>query len=604
MYWLLLAAAGTAVGAGFWPRPLLAGGNLIGRWLGLAPWQVVLLVLAAALAILTHLATGDGVVAHFWGLSVASWGAAVVCVVLGSYTLGERWQWRWAGPDWLAVLVLLLVALIVRVQGLDIVPTTLSGDEGSAGLAAVEFGRGIQTNWFGSSWFSFPSLFFVVQYVGIAAWGQTIFGLRFMSAVAGACTVPAVYWLLRQLYGRPTAIVGAGYLAASHFHIHFSRIGLNNIWDGLFAAVVAAALWQGWQTAERRWYLLGGVALGLGQYFYVSIRTFPLLILLWAGLAWWQERPRLRHQFPNLVLMAYTSFVVFLPLGLFYSDKIDQFMAPLNRVSIWGSWLTNEVALTGQSATQIVLTQLQRSAMGLIYEPLRHWYTPGTGILLPMAGALFLLGLLLLLVRHDARSWLLLLPIASNVLLGAFSQDTPASQRYVIANVFAAAVVGVPIGYIYQLWRQEWPRWRAPLQALVLLLLMALMANDLTFYFWQVYDSYVLGGPNTVVATNVAQTINQLPTMPDMVYFVGAPRMTYTSHSTIPYLLPHTIGRDIGEPLTAPPDFAIPPHTIFIILPERLNEYQYIFQAFPGGIYKEISQANGQLLFVSYEVGR
>ncbi|MBK8430000.1 MAG: glycosyltransferase family 39 protein [Chloroflexi bacterium] len=604
VYWLLLGGVVVAGLAWRWPRPLLAVGERLGRWLAIAPWQVALLALAPALAALTHSATGDDVLAHAPRLAVACWVAAVAAVLIGSTDRTERWQLRWGGPDWVAVLILLLMALIVRVQGLELVPTTLSGDEGSAGLSAVALGTGQETNWFGTGWFSFPSLYFLVQYLGIAWWWQTIFGLRFMSAVAGACTVPLLYWLLREMYGRPTAVAGAAFLVANHFHIHFSRIGLNNIWDGFFVALVLAALWQGWQTAERRWYLLAGFALGLAQYFYVSIRVLPLLILLWAGLLWLnkQERPRLRQQFPNFVLMAYTSLVAFLPLGLYFSDKIDQFMAPMSRVSIWGEWMQWERDLTGGTTADVVLNQIKLSALGLVSEPLRHWYTPDAALLLPAAGALFVLGLLLLLWWRDARTGLLLLPLAANILLSAFSQDTPASQRYIIASVMAAAIVGVPLGYVYNLLAAEWPRWRYGWQALLVVGLIALMATDFNFYFFKVYDYYVLGGTNTEVATAMAFYLRDQDEPPAMVYFHGPPRMGYRTHSTIPYLVPTIQGTDIPEPITAPPDWVVPTPAVFLFLPERLNEYGYVFQAHPGGRYREFRNTNSQLLFAAYEV--
>ena len=43
---------------------------------------------------------------------------------------------------------------------------------------------------------------------------------------------------------------------------------------------------------ERLPFVIAGIALGLGQYFYVSVRVLPLLVVIWVvGLWWRQPRP-------------------------------------------------------------------------------------------------------------------------------------------------------------------------------------------------------------------------------------------------------------------------------------------------------------------------
>jgi hypothetical protein len=166
----------------------------------------------------------------------------------------------------------------------------------------------------------------------------------------------------------------------------------------------------------------------------------------------------------------------------------------------------------------------------------------------------------------------------------------------------AAAVVGIALGYAYQLLLAIWTRWRKIWQMALLLAVMALMVKDLNFYFFEVYDFYVLGGTNTEVATAVARYLENQPEPPPFVYFHGPPRMGFRTHSTVPYLVPHIHGTDVLEPLTAPPDWAFPRPAIFIFLPERQNEYPLVVQAYPGGRYREIQNGRGQILFSAYEV--
>ncbi len=77
--------------------------------------------------------------------------------------------------------------------------------------------------------------------------------------------------------------------------------------------------------------------------------------------------------------------------------------------------------------------------------------------------------------------------------------------------------------------------------------------------------------------------------------------MGYFSHGTIPFLAPEKRGHDIVEPLGGPTDFALDEPALFIFLPERLDELEFVRQRYPGGNYLEFFSDEGVLLFVVYE---
>ncbi|MCA9979474.1 MAG: glycosyltransferase family 39 protein [Anaerolineales bacterium] len=588
-----------------WPRVILW---LQGVW-GVAGWQMALLFAGPGLALLARLAAGDALLAHFPRLAVGSWVVAITAVVIGAVNRPSanatepsppRTRLWWA--ELLLVALLTFIALQLRLIALNQFPTTLAGDEGSAGLAAVEFREGTVTNLFVTSWFSFPALYFAVQSLGIGFWGQTIEGLRLASAVAGGLTVPAVYGLGRQTYGWLTGLIAAVLLAGSHYHIHFSRIGLNNIWDGLFIALILLALWQGWQTGRRRWFLWCGFLLGLSQYFYVSARIFPVLVLLWCLLAGWVQRDRWRKNLPSLSLAALLSVVVYLPLALYFVSHPDVFQAPMNRVTIFDWWLDNEATRFGVSQLGVVLAQIRLSFLGITHQPLRAWYVPEMALLRWPATWLFWLGVGLTFVRQELRGLLLGLPLLTAVLLGAFSQDTPAAQRYVVVCVLAVLFTAVPFGLAVDWVKQRGTAWVRPLMAVGLAVALFVAVADVRFYFGELYEFYTLGGPNTEVATAVGRYLRQQENPEQDVYFVGHPRMQYASHATVPYLAPRMHGRDLNEPLTAPPTWLLRRDSIFVFLPERGAELAYIEEAFPHGRVRQIANRQNELLFLSYEV--
>lgn len=576
----------------------------LAAFLQVTPAHLYLLALALPLAWLARLAAGDGLLARQPLTAVVAWLLAGTAAVLGA--LGsERVVWRSSRRDVALALFFFVAAFAARGTLLGQIPTTLSGDEGSAGLAAVRILEGEATNLFGVGWFSFPNFYFAVQSSGIALLGQTAEGLRATSAIAGALTVVALYWLGRVMFDRTTAVLAALYLTGAHYHIHFSRIGLQNIWDGLFLVVVLAAMWAGWGSGRRAPFVAAGVALGLGQYFYVSLRVLPLLLLVWAALALLVERERLRQRLPDLLLSAFVAAVVVLPLALFFLKFPNEFNAPLQRVSVLGEWLTREVELTGLPAWRIIAEQMSNTALGFTHLPLRHWYTPGVPLLLPAAAALFILGLLWLLYALDLRYLLIVLPLLAMIILGGLSQDAPASQRYVMAMPLAALLVALPLGQAARWLRPLWPGRRRWLTAAVLLLMGAVTSNDIRFYFQDVYDSYILGGYNTYTANEIAHYLRDEAAPGQDVYFAGLPRMGYFSFSTIPYLAPSMQGHDIVAPLEAPPAWPLRRSTLFIVLPERQGDLAHIRAAHPEGTERTFygpDGPNGPPLFTVYAV--
>jgi hypothetical protein len=358
-------------------------------------------------------------------------------------------------------------------------------------------------------------------------------------------------------------------------------------------------LWYGWKHERRIGFLLCGLALGLGQYFYVTVRVFPILLLIWAFFAFLTKRDKFKRCLPDLTLAALVAFVIVIPLIFFFARHPNEFNAPLQRVTIFDGWLEQTVLQQGRPAAEIIWEQILNTALGFTHMPLRHWYNPGVPLLLPASAALFILGVLWALTNPNLRYLLLLLPLLSMVILGGLSQDAPASQRFVIAVPFVAVLVAIPLTRLTEWLQEYWPRFRRAILMVAVVALVWLAAGDLRYFFFEAYDEYILGGYNTLVATEIAYHLDEQEP-PPFVYFFGFPRMGYYSLSTIPYIAADVQATDVLEPLLAPPAWHITSPTEFIFLPERAGERQYIEQQFPGGTYREYRDIKGGLLFGIY----
>ena len=566
------------------------------------PGQLLLILFAPLFVWIVILAAGFRPLARHWPVSVICWICAVGFAVVGSLKWPVKNNFRIGRTELWFIVLLFIISFVLRGAATQFIPNTFSGDEGSAGLSAVNFLNGNANNWFTIGWFSFPSFYFALQSVGIQLMGQTIEALRVPSAFAGALAVVATYGLARSLFDRKTAVLAGLYMMASHYHIHISRIGLNNIWDSLFGALAILGFWHGWKSGKRMWYVICGVSLGVGQYFYVSIRVLPLIFLVWSAFAFLFNRETFMKRLPGMILAAFVAFIVAIPLGYFFWHHPDEFNAPLQRVTILGERLASEVQYRGQSAPSILWEQFRLAILGFTQMPLRLLYDPGSPLLLTGAATLFLLGIAWGFTHFDLRYLLLFLPLLGVIASNTVSQSPPASQRFILAMPIVAVLVAVPLGLLGKWLDNLWGKRKFVGMVVTAVLMLGVVAQDLSYYFFDVYDSYILGGINTLVATEVAYYLeDQAPAEQD-VYFFGFPRMGYNSLSTIPYLVPEKRGRDVIEPLQSPPKWQLDGPTVFVFLPERVSELEFVRQVYENGRYREFYSNADIFLFATYEI--
>lgn len=573
------------------------------RWMKVSPARALLLPLAPWLSFGAALAAGDAPHMKLPLIAVAAWLLAIFFASTGAKAYeSEPKAGRWSLGDVVLVGLLFTVAILLRGLWTGKIPWVLTGDEASAGLSALEFVDGAHDNPFSIGWFSFPSMYFFVQSLSIRLFGPTTEALRLPSALIGALTVVGLYAYARDAFGRGVALAASTYLAAFHFHIHFSRIGLNNIWDGLFMVTFSWALWSAWKSGRRSTFVLAGLVIGLAQYFYTSSRALFVMLPLWLVVAAVKDPAVFRRRLPHLVAMGTATLTVILPLGRFFATHPDEFNAPMQRVTILGDWLEKETTIRGEPPSAIIGDQFKKAALGFTHENLRHWYQPGHPMLLPLPAALFILGLILLLLKPlDLRHLWLGLWLIFSVLAVGLSQNPPAAQRFVFAAPVAAVLVALPVAGAASWLSRAWPSYKLLIHFAVGALLILVAAGDLSFYFGDFSANHRFGDLNTETATALGFFLaDQEAGL--QVYFFGPPRMGYYSLSTVPFLAPKAIGQDVEAPLVSPPPWSLAGPTAFVFLPEREAELNLVRQRYPDGETVQQHGKDDKLLFTAYFV--
>ncbi len=192
-----------------------------------------------------------------------------------------HWRMRWR--VWWPIALITLLALAVRLWHLDTAMRFLV-DERTFLSAANDEQR---LSFYGllqpfSSIAAFPHIYPYLQSLTIDVFGRNLFGFRAASAIIGTLTIPALYFLAKDLFDRKTALLAALLLATFPPHVQFSRVGLNNIADPLIGTVALVFLSRALQTRNRSNFVLAGIMLGFTQYFYEGGRLLLVpLTLLW-----------------------------------------------------------------------------------------------------------------------------------------------------------------------------------------------------------------------------------------------------------------------------------------------------------------------------------
>jgi 4-amino-4-deoxy-L-arabinose transferase-like glycosyltransferase len=387
-------------------------------------------------------------------------------------------------------------------------------------LASVGVLKGRVTNLFASGPHLFPTLFLYGQAIPILILGNTAQAIRILSALAGALTVSALYMLGRSMFGHRAGLLAAIFLAFSHFHIHFSRLGFNNIWDGLWYVLVLGALWHGWKTGRRSSYILAGLALGLSQYFYMTSRLLLLIVPVWLVIAFVLDRRRFVLAVPELLLTGLMTIVVTLPLAWFYVKNPDMYFGLVRGKSVIGPWLRAETAMTGMPPALILARQVTRGFLAYVSVPLNAWYRPGIPLLQGGATFLFVVGLVVLVWKYrDARGAMLGLWVVTFGLVGGLSESTPAAQRLIPAAPAAALVIGVALSQAIRAGTRAWPSHTRVVAALAFAITLWIGARDIGLYFFIYTPTGDFDTGGALASQHIANYLQASPDVDQIIFF-------------------------------------------------------------------------------------
>lgn len=348
---------------------------------------------------------------------------------------------RWRGMKW-ALLAILLLAAALRLWNLEHA-VHFYVDEGNfvEGILRLRADSTLRLmgpfNYVAAFTWVYPYL----QWASAEALGSSLLALRAVSAAFGVLTVAALYRLGAALFSSRVGLLAALALAVLPPHLHFSRLGLNNIADPLFGVLALACLAQGMKRGRWQDYALAGLMLGLTQYFYEGGRLlYPALALLWGLMAARAWGARLRH----LALMAFVAAWVALPVYYTLLAWDISLSTRLQRrgfeAGYWRDLLLRPGALLPHLRDHVLAPFLHYVALP---DGGAFFYGGHTALLLPHIVPVWMAGIVAGLRRSVAGALLPLLWLALVALGNSLIRDSVWTARYVAAFPALALLVGV-----------------------------------------------------------------------------------------------------------------------------------------------------------------
>lgn len=537
----------------------------------------------------------------FWLVSMALFVAA--CWPYGTREVTSFW--RRLKRHWIEVcLVMLIVALgfALRAYDLDSIPGGFHGDEGEWAMDAVGILEGERVPPFGTGWDMHPSLFSYLQALSMKVFGMNVTGVRMLSAIAGTLTLLGLYLLVRRMFGSWTAMVATFLLMVSPWHIHFSRLAMNDIEVPLFTTLVIYFLYRGVESRRPLDYCLSGMNLGLCFYFGNKSHILPPLIALLFLYLIIVKRGFLRHQWSNILVLVLAMLVVFAPLGMYYVEhgwrtfllertsnrfifnNLDRLQAAYGTTQVWD-------VLRMQVERAVLVFNYYADAggfYGFTQKPVLDFFT----------AALYVLGFAYSAYRWREARYALLICWYVLILQGSLLSIDPPQVHRIVAMIpvpFAFAAIAV------ERFRGELVKavnWRRGLYlALPLALFLGLVAYvNIDAYFVRYAEKWPW-----LDITAVAKYIRELG-QDYRIYFFGTPH-TYIKHGTIRFIAHGVEGVDVANVAdVVPVRQGVDRDVAFVLMSSHLQTLPFIESYYPGGVLRDFKDAKGRSLFAAYLV--
>ena len=303
------------------------------------------------------------------------------------------------------MLIAALLILFYRYYRINSVPPEMVSDQAEKLLDVWDVLHGKYSIFFprntGREAFQMYLTAFIAQAFGT---GISFLSLKIGTITAGVVTLPYIYLTGKEIGSQRVGFLAMLFAGIAYWPNTISRIGLRFPLYPLFAAPTLYYLLRGLRRSNRNDFILSGLFLGIGLHGYSPFRIMPIVVLALIAI-YLLHRASLGKRLKTvyfLMLLVMISVIVFLPLGRYALDNPGMFgYRAFTRLG------SEERPLPG-SPVVIFFQNLWRAMTMFAWDDGSIWVISVTGrpVLDVVAGALYHLGFLLVLVRYlRKRNW-------------------------------------------------------------------------------------------------------------------------------------------------------------------------------------------------------
>jgi DNA-binding beta-propeller fold protein YncE/4-amino-4-deoxy-L-arabinose transferase-like glycosyltransferase len=511
-------------------------------------------------------------------------------------------------PRWTELLLvglILMVALFLRGYRLADLPYGIWYDEGEAGLEAIRIYQGMPFTPIGTYSPNNPSLFFYLVAFAYKLLGINLLALRLTAAVVGVLTVATFYVLVKAILGHWTAIVAAALLAASSWHVNFSRFAMGYVTLAPLMEITALYfLLKGLRSGRRMDFAWGGLMIGLGMSTYTGFRLFPAVVVAYVLYGLLLNRDRVRHHLGGIAIYVAIGLIVFTPLGVYalkHPKDFGQRMAQTSLFAEKDTWPARISALESNIRKHVLMFNVRGDGNG------RHG-VPGAPTLDLVTASLFVVGFGYCLYRWRSPAYFVLFTwFLVTMLAGILSLDweAPQAARSVVAIPAVYAMAAVPLGKAWRTWTRAGPATAALSTVAVAGILIGATALNYDRYFHKQMGLSEVYYAFSVQDTAIARHVLKLGK--------GRYRFYLQNQGTPAYrfLIEEA---NLDEPLDThffraidhlPVRKEVDKDIVYILEPWRVSlPPQAFLHYYPQGVYEEIADPFGKTLFFTFTVSK
>ena len=366
-----------------------------------------------------------------WSVGAAGQASPRAAAGLTIWSNSRRHRWFEIG----AFILILILAIFLRTYRLGAIPPGIYIDETNSGNDALRLLEGNIVSPFATGWNETPTGYIYYMAAIFKLFGANWISLKMVSLIPAILTIPAVFFLARQLFGPLTGLCAMLFMAVSRWHLSMSRWGWNETAAPLFQVLSFLFLLRGLRDRRALDYTLSGLLAGLSVYTYSSswlaVLTLILYIFYWllSDPAGWMASLK-RSWFGLMILMA-AGAVAAAPIIVTFFANPSVITNHVSQISVF-----RDIHDQGSISPLVdnvgdILKFFHQTGSSLGNQNL-----PGEPMLDPITGLLFSFGVAYAIIAwRDQRRILLLLWLViglSGSFLGPHS-ESPQSYRSLTA---------------------------------------------------------------------------------------------------------------------------------------------------------------------------